>query len=104
MVVCSLVPCRAAQADSFYFRPCVGVLSETRMDNNSNPISAAHGPCGDVRGPQISEARSRTAVDSIHAMSWRLGVTVQMRDCPPTPPRRLLSSAVSSAARIISQQ
>jgi hypothetical protein len=41
MVVCSLVPSRAAQADSFYFRPCVGVLSETRMDNNSNPISAA---------------------------------------------------------------
>lgn len=52
MVVCSLVvPSRAAQADSFYFRPCVGVLSETRMDNNSNPISAAHGPCGGVRGP-----------------------------------------------------
>jgi hypothetical protein len=41
MVVCSLVPSRAAQADSFYFRPCVGVLSETRMDNNSNPISEA---------------------------------------------------------------
>jgi hypothetical protein len=48
MVVCSLVvPSRAAQADSFYFRPCVGVLSETRMDNNSNPISE----CGGVRGP-----------------------------------------------------